>query len=110
MLPPDEPAGSLQDVENFDPEIKLALIDELAKAPENLRKAVRGLTDQQLDTKYKNWTIRQITHHVADSHTHSYIRFKWTLNEDTPTIKAYDEAVWVTAPDCVAGDVNAPLA
>jgi hypothetical protein len=74
-----------------------------------MRAAVKGLNDQQLDTKYRNWTIRQIVHHVADSHLNSMIRFKWTLTEDCPTIKAYEEADWVNLQDSLKGDVEPPL-
>jgi hypothetical protein len=68
------------------------------------------MSDVQLDTKYRNWTIRQITHHVADSHVHSYIRFKWALTEDRPTIKAYEEGDWAALTDARNGNVEAPLA
>jgi uncharacterized damage-inducible protein DinB len=70
-----------------------------------LRKAVNGLSDHQLETKYRNWTIRQIVHHIADSHVNSYIRFKWALTEPTPTIKAYQEADWVELADSRRGDI-----
>ncbi|HMG33520.1 MAG TPA: putative metal-dependent hydrolase [Blastocatellia bacterium] len=72
------------------------LIDQIAAAPENLRKAVLGLKEEQLDTEYRpgGWTVRQVVHHVPDSHLNSYIRFKLALTEDEPTIKPYDEAAW----------------
>jgi uncharacterized damage-inducible protein DinB len=68
------------------------------------------LSDERLDTKYRNWTIRQIVHHIADSHVNSYIRFKWTLTEDTPTIKPYDEGRWALLADARTGEIGAPLA
>jgi uncharacterized damage-inducible protein DinB len=78
-------------------------IKEIAEAPEKLRFAVRGLSDSQLDTPYRSegWTVRQVVHHVADSHMNSYIRFKLALTEDFPTIKAYDEARWAELSDSV---------
>lgn len=64
-------------------------INEIAELPEQLRITVEGLTDEQLDTAYRpeGWTVRQVVHHIADSHLNSIIRFKLTLTEDTPTIK-----------------------
>ncbi len=72
------------------------LIDEVARAPGDLRSAVEGLTDEQLDTRYRpgGWTLRQVVHHVPDSHLNSYVRFKLTSTEDVPTIRTYDEAAW----------------
>ena len=70
------------------------LIDEIAAAPALLRRAVEGLGDRQLDTPYRpgGWTVRQVTHHMPDSHLNSYTRFRLALTEDEPTIKPYDEA------------------
>ena len=71
-------------------------IDEIASLPQLMRSAVSGLRDEQLDTPYRpgGWTVRQVVHHVPDSHINSYVRFKWTLTEETPTIKAYHEDRW----------------
>ena len=71
-------------------------IEEIATLPKLVRNAVSGLTDEQLDTPYRpgGWTVRQVVHHIPDSHLNSYVRFKWTLTEDTPTIKAYYEDRW----------------
>jgi hypothetical protein len=76
-------------------------IDAVAATPANLRAAVRGLDDAQIDTPYRpeGWTVRQLVHHVPDSHANAYIRFKWALTEDAPTIKAYDEAAWAKLDD-----------
>jgi uncharacterized damage-inducible protein DinB len=78
-----------------------AAIDALAAAPEALRAAVRGLTDAQLDSAYRpgGWTVRQLVHHVADSHLNAYVRFKLGLTENDPTIKPYDQDAWVTLAD-----------
>ncbi len=106
---PECPAGPFEPVEPFDPEVKTELIAIVRQAPARLREAVSGLADSQLDTLYRNWTIRQITHHIADSHLHSMIRFKWALTEDSPTIKAYEEGVWVKLCDAKSGDVEPSL-
>src|SRR5690348_8440640 len=79
-------------------------------APQALREAIKGLSDAQLDTKYKNWTIRQIVHHLADSHVNSYVRFKWALTEDSPVIKAYDENKWSDLEESKKGSLDATLA
>ncbi|MEM7316629.1 MAG: YfiT family bacillithiol transferase [Planctomycetota bacterium] len=110
MNAPQNPAGPFEGVDKFDESIKAKLIDEIREAPARLAEAVSGLTDEQLDTKYRNWTVRQIVHHVADSHVNSYMRFKWTLAEETPTIKAYEEADWVALADSASGAVDPPLA
>ena len=76
-------------------------IDTIAAAPSRYREAVRGLSDRQLDTPYRpeGWTVRQVIHHVADSHMNSFIRFRLALTEDEPTIKPYDEAKWALLKD-----------
>src|SRR5580658_5767321 len=83
------------------PGIRAAQIETLRLLPERLRAAVAGLSDDQLDTPYRDggWTVRQLVHHLPDSHSHSYIRFKLALTEDWPTIKPYDEALWARLPD-----------
>jgi len=91
MTAPDYPAGPFEPGSTFDPSRRRGLIAEIRGTPAALRKVVFGLSDDQLDTRYRNWTIRQIVHHLADSHVNSYIRFKWTLTEEQPTIKAYNE-------------------
>ncbi|MFZ5824192.1 MAG: YfiT family bacillithiol transferase [Bacillota bacterium] len=87
-------------------------IGELAQAPSLLRKAVEGLTDEQLDTPYREggWTVRQVVHHLADSHLNSYTRFKLALTEEQPTIKAYDEAAWAELPEAREAPVSISLA
>jgi uncharacterized damage-inducible protein DinB len=76
-------------------------IQTLRALPERLRAAVDGLDEAQLDTPYRDggWTVRQLVHHIADSHANSYVRFKLALTEDSPTIKPYDEAAWAELPD-----------
>ena len=69
--------------------------------PDQVRSAIAGLSDADLERRYRpgGWSVRQLAYHLADSHTHIYIRFKWTLTEAEPTIKAYDEALWAELPD-----------
>jgi uncharacterized damage-inducible protein DinB len=76
-------------------------IRQIAEAPAQLRRAVSGLTDRQFDTPYRSggWTVRQVVHHVPDSHLNAYCRFKFALTEDNPTIKPYDEAAWANVAD-----------
>ena len=79
-------------------------IADLAELPEQLRNAVGGLDHAQLDTPYREggWTVRQLTHHVADSHMNAFLRVRKALTEDAPTIMAYDEKAWAELPDTVA--------
>jgi uncharacterized damage-inducible protein DinB len=81
--------------------IRAAHIQTLRLLPERLRAAVSGLSDSQLDTPYREggWTLRQVVHHVADSHANAYIRCKLALTEDWPTVKTYDEAAWANLAD-----------
>jgi hypothetical protein len=78
-----------------------AWIDDIERLPAALRAAVERLTPGQLDTPYRpgGWTVRQVVHHVVDSHLNSFIRFKWALTESRPTIKAYFEDRWAELPD-----------
>jgi hypothetical protein len=88
------------------------LIAQIAETPARLREAVRGLTPDQLDTPYRpdGWTVRQVVHHVPDSHMNSYVRFKLALTEDQPTIKPYDEARWAELADTKVTPVETSLA
>ena len=81
--------------------VRAGYIATLRALPQDLRQATRGLDDTQLDTPYREggWTVRQVIHHVADSHANSYVRFKLALTEFEPTIKPYDEAAWAMLPD-----------
>ena len=83
-------------------------ISILEHFPKRLEQLVSGLSDKQLDTPYRagGWTIRQVIHHVADSHHHSYIRFKWALTEDKPVIKYYYEALWAELDDAKTAPIN----
>jgi hypothetical protein len=78
--------------------------------PQKIKDLVCELTEVQLDTPYRpdGWTVRQLLHHLPDSHLNSYVRLKWTLTEDTPTIKAYHEDRWAELPDS-KGDISLAL-
>jgi len=77
------------------------MIDAIARLPDDFRGAVRALSESQLDTPYRpeGWTVRQVVHHVPDSHMNAFVRFKLALTEDVPTIKPYDEAEWAKLSD-----------
>jgi uncharacterized damage-inducible protein DinB len=95
------PIGKFVRPKALTPAERKQAIETIAKTPAALRAAVQGLTDAQLDTPYRpgGWTVRQVVHHVPDSHMNAYIRFKLALTEDTPTIKPYDEAKWAELED-----------
>lgn len=86
-------------------------IDQIAQAPSKLREAVAGLTDAQLDTPYRpgGWTVRQVVHHLPDSHMTSYARFRLALTEDQPAIKGYYEDRWAELPDARTAPVELSL-
>jgi hypothetical protein len=86
-------------------------IDEIEHLPLKLRKAVEGLTEKELDSPYRpgGWTIRQVIHHLPDSHMNSYIRFRWALTEDKPTIKAYHEDRWAELKDARTANIEISL-
>lgn len=113
--PPKFPAGAQPVSVSGAPGAGLAgvrltsVLDRLERAPELLRRAVAGLDEAALDTRYRNWTIRQIVHHLADSHLHAYLRFKWGLAEDEPAIKPYDESKWSALPVALAAPVGPSL-
>ncbi|HEX3662950.1 MAG TPA: bacillithiol transferase BstA [Acidobacteriaceae bacterium] len=86
-------------------------IATLAALPQNLRSAVQGLSDAQLDTPYRQggWTVRQLVHHVADSHMNAYVRIRLALTEDWPTIKPYNEKAWAELPDARTAPLQVSL-
>lgn len=95
------PIGPFQSPEAVTPEERKRHIETIAAMPARLREAVSGLNDAQLDTPYRpgGWTVRQLVHHVADSHLNSYVRFRLALTEEQPTIKPYDEKKWAELKD-----------
>src|SRR5436190_13820786 len=82
--------------ERITPENRKRILLDIAELPGRLRDAIEGLSDKQLDTPYRpgGWTVRQVVHHLADSHMHSYLRSKLALKLNVANIKAYDENVW----------------
>jgi len=95
------PIGKFQSVQKLTDAERCAAIAAIEEAPAQLRAAVAGLNDQQLDTPYRpgGWTVRQVAHHVPDSHMNAFIRMKLALTEDVPTIKPYNEARWALLAD-----------
>ncbi len=107
--PPKFPAGEYTAMGPYDAKVREELIAKMLDAPANARMAVADLSDEQLDTKYNNWSIRQIVHHLADSHMNCYIRFKWALTEESPLIKAYDESDWSEIEDAKTAPIESSL-
>jgi hypothetical protein len=105
------PIGKFPWPSSVSPDERHACLDELAVAPERFRQAVEGLTDTQLDTPYRpdGWTVRQVIHHVPDSHMNSYCRCRWALTEDNPPVKGYNEAKWAELYDARTGPVDPSL-
>ena len=92
--------------------VRAAHIETVRLLPERLRAAVSGLNDAQLDTPYREggWTVRQVVHHIADSHAVAYIRCKHALTEEWPTLRPYDEAAWAELADSRLLPVDVSLA
>ena len=108
-VPPQYPAGLFVADDRHDDRRRGAWIDEIDCAPTRLREAVSGLADEHLDTKYRNWTIRQIVHHLVDSHLNSYVRFKLALTEERPTIRPYNETRWSLLADAQRAAIEPSL-
>ena len=88
-----------------------ALIQQIEEAPSRLRSVVTGLSDEQLETPYRpgGWTVRQVVHHLPDSHLNAYVRFRLALTEEEPTIKTYEEGRWAELPDARTEAVDVSL-
>jgi uncharacterized damage-inducible protein DinB len=100
-MDPRYPIGDFEMPPSVTPGRRQQAIEEIAAAPAKMRAAVKGLKDAQLDTPYRDggWTVRQVVHHVPDSHLNAYVRLKLALTEDKPTIKPYNEAAWAELAD-----------
>jgi hypothetical protein len=100
-MDPRYPIGKFEMPKEITPDRRRQAIDEIAATPAKMRAAVKGLNDIQLDTPYREggWTVRQVVHHVPDSHMNAYIRLRLALTEDNPTIKPYDESLWAHLAD-----------
>jgi hypothetical protein len=106
------PIGKFEPPPVVTPEMRTRFIEDIAAGPAHLREAVRGLSDQQLDTCYRpgGWTVRQVVHHLADSHINSYCRFRLALTETEPAVKAYEEKDWAELADAKTMPVEVSLA
>jgi len=111
MTDPRYPIGTFERRPSLTAEERTALIDQIADAPKRFRQAIAGLSEAQLDTPYREggWTVRQVIHHVPDSHLNAYIRFKLTLTEEVPAIKTYAEARWAQLEDARHAPVETSL-
>lgn len=106
------PIGRYQHEGAITPAQREVWLADLAAAPTALEQAVAGLNGAQLDTPYRpdGWTVRQVVHHLPESHMNSYIRCKWALTEDAPTIKTYAEDLWAKQADSLATPIEPSLA
>jgi len=105
------PIGRLKFPETITKDDIKEWIEILEKFPFRLEQLVSNLTEEQLDTPYRpeGWTVRQVVHHLSDSHHHSYTRFKWALTEDSPLIKAYYEGDWAEMEDSRSAPIKMSL-
>ena len=112
MSDPRYPIGKFSYAGPLTAEQKQECLANIEQAPARLRAALRGLSDAQLDTPYLDggWTLRQVAHHVPDSHMNSYIRCKLALTEDEPTIKPYMENLWAELPESKSAPIEVSLA
>jgi hypothetical protein len=110
-MSPDEqlryPVGRFTPKDLYTKEGISSAISNIEELPQQLDALVKSFSEKQWDTTYRQggWTARQVVHHLADSHMNAYIRFKWTLTEQTPTIKAYDEKAWAETPETKADPI-----
>jgi hypothetical protein len=105
---PRYPVGKFKRPESVTPHDRMVAIAELAALPGWLNKAVEGLNREQLDTPYREggWTVRQLVHHIADSHMNAFVRLRLALTEDWPTIVPYDEKAWAMLRDSMTAPVS----
>ncbi len=112
MPDPRYPIGKFSFEGPLTAEQKKQYLNDIEQTPARLRAAVRGLSDEQLNTPYRDggWTVRQLAHHVPDSHMNAYIRFKLALTEDEPTIRPYMEDRWAELPESKQAPIDVSLA
>ena len=105
------PVGPFEFAGTLSNEQRQTLIDQIAATPEKMRAAVEGLSDEQLNTPYRpeGWTVRQVVHHVPESHMNSYVRFKLAVTEEEPTVKTYFEDRWAQLDDAKQAPVGLSL-
>ncbi len=107
-MDPRYPVGNFEAPRSVTPEARIAAIDEIAATPAKVRAALASLSESQLETPYREggWTVRQVTHHLADSHVNAYIRSRLALTENEPSIKPYAEADWAKLDDAAHAPVE----
>ncbi len=107
-MDPRYPTGKFAMPPQITPARRQEAIEEIASLPAKLRAAVKGLDEAQLDTPYREggWTLRQVVHHVPDSHINAFVRLKLALTEDKPSIKPYNEAAWAELADSKAAPIE----
>jgi len=105
------PIGPLKFPQQVTDAMRQEFITNIEQTPEKLRAAVAGLSASQLDTPYRpdGWTVRQVVHHLADSHMNAYVRTRLALTENAPTVKVYDEALWAKLPDAHTAPIELSL-
>jgi len=108
---PRYPLGLFKTPDAYTDASRAAAIATIAETPKKLRTAVKGLSDRQLDTPYREggWTVRQLVHHVPDSHVNAYVRTRLALTEDNPTIKPYDQQKWAELADAKSFPIEPSL-
>ena len=111
-MDPRYPIGKYAPPQEATPALRQQAISAIAEAPAKLRAAVKGLNEEQLNTPYRDggWTVRQVAHHVPDSHMNAYVRFRLALTEQEPTIKPYEEARWAELADAKSAPIDVSLA
>ena len=110
-MDPRYPIGDFQMPAQVTPARRQQAIEEIASMPAKFRAAVKGLSEAQFDTPYRDggWTVRQLVHHVPDSHLNAYVRLKLALTEDKPTIKPYDQEAWSKLADSKSTPIETSL-
>lgn len=105
------PVGTFEFTGPLDDQQRQKFIDEIEETPARMRAAVAGLSNEQLDTPYRpeGWTVRQVVHHMPDSHLNSYVRFKLALTEEQPVIRVYDENLWAKLDDASHAPIDISL-
>jgi uncharacterized damage-inducible protein DinB len=110
-MDPRYPIGQFQAPEETTPAMRAKAIQEIAAVPAAVRAATEGLNDAKLDTPYRagGWTVRQVVHHIADSHMNAYVRCRLALTEAEPTIKPYEESAWAKLDDAAHAPIDVSL-
>lgn len=105
------PIGKFDASISITPDQRPELIRQIAEAPAKLRAALSGLTDKQLDTPYRpeGWTVRQVVHHLADSHINAYVRYRLAMSETEPMVKPYNEKLWAELQDAKTAPAETSL-